>query len=89
MGLAVYPWQEELAHELVSFKDNLPNGLLVYGPRGIGTIDLVIAYAKSLFCEHPHKDGTPCGLQNGQRLYASGLALRCERSRIDPSRYPF
>ena len=26
MGLAVYPWQEELARELVSFKDNLPNG---------------------------------------------------------------
>ena len=51
MGLAVYPWQEELARELVSFRDNLPNGLLVYGPRGIGTIDLVVAYAKSLFCE--------------------------------------
>ena len=49
MGLAVYPWQEELARELVSFRDNLPNGLLVYGPRGIGTIDLVVAYAKSLF----------------------------------------
>lgn len=68
MGLAVYPWQEELARELVSFKDNLPNGLLVYGPRGIGTIDLVIAYAKSLFCEHPHKDGTPCGECKGCKM---------------------
>ena len=68
MGIAVYPWQEELARELVSFKDNLPNGLLVYGPRGIGTIDLVIAYAKSLFCEHPHKDGTPCGQCKGCKM---------------------
>ena len=68
MGLAVYPWQEELARELVSFKDNLPNGLLVYGPRGIGTVDLVIAYAKSLFCEHPHKDGTPCGECKGCKM---------------------
>ena len=59
MGLAIYPWQEELARELISFKANLPNGLLIYGPRGIGTIDLVIAYAKSLFCEHPKVDGTP------------------------------
>ena len=45
MGLAIYPWQEELACELVSFRENLPNGLLIYGPRGIGTIDLVSAYA--------------------------------------------
>ena len=61
MGLAVYPGQEELARELVSLRNNLPNGLLIYGPRGIGTIDLIVAYAKSLFCEHPHRDGTPCG----------------------------
>ena len=68
MGLAVYPWQEELARELVSFRDNLPNGLLVYGPRGIGTIDLVVAYAKSLFCVHPKKDGTPCGECKGCKM---------------------
>ena len=68
MGLAVYPWQEELARELVSFRNNLPNGLLIYGPRGIGTIDLVVAYAKSLFCEHPHRDGTPCGECKGCKM---------------------
>ena len=68
MGLAVYPWQDEIARELVSFRDNLPNGLLVYGPRGIGTIDLVVAYAKSLFCEHPHADGTPCGECKGCKM---------------------
>ena len=68
MGLAIYPWQEELAKELVSFRNELPNGLLVYGPRGIGTIDLVIAYAKSLFCEHPHTDGTPCGKCKGCKM---------------------
>ena len=68
MGLAIYPWQEELAQELVSFRETLPNGLLIYGPRGIGTIDLVIAYAKSLFCEHPKKDGTPCGECKGCKM---------------------
>ena len=68
MGLAVYPWQGELARELVSFRNNLPNGLLIYGPRGIGTIDLVVAYAKSLFCEHPHRDGTPCGECKGCKM---------------------
>lgn len=68
MGLALYPWQQELARDLVSFRDHLPNGLLIYGPRGIGTIDLVIAFAKSLFCEHPAKDGTPCGECKGCRM---------------------
>ena len=68
MGLAVYPWQEEIARELISFRDNLPNGLLIYGPRGIGTIDLIVSYAKSLFCEHPHSDGTPCGACKGCKM---------------------
>lgn len=68
MGIAIYPWQEELARELVSFREDLPNGLLIYGPRGIGTIDLVVAYAKSLFCEHPQKDGAPCGQCKGCKM---------------------
>ena len=71
MGLAIYPWQEELASQLLAVRDNLPNGLLVYGPKGIGTVDLVIAFAKSLFCEQPNADGTPCGHCKGCRMAAA------------------
>lgn len=71
MGLAIYPWQSELASQLVAVRDSLPNGLLVYGPKGIGTIDLVIAFSRSLFCEHPAKDGTPCGHCKGCRMAAA------------------
>ena len=65
MALAVYPWQVELARELHAMRDRLPNGLLVYGPRGIGTFELVHAFAKSLLCEHPGSDGAPCGQCKG------------------------
>ena len=68
MGLALYPWQASLAESLLAAKDNLPNGLLIYGPRGIGTVDLVIAFARSLFCEHSHADGTPCLTCKGCRM---------------------
>lgn len=72
MGLAIYPWQDELARELTQTRTNLPNGLLVYGPKGIGTIDLVIAFAKSLFCQHPAEDGTPCGNCKGCKMAQAG-----------------
>ena len=68
MGLKIRPWQEELATALMQVRNNLPNGLLIYGPRGIGTIDLVLDFAKSLFCENPFEDGTPCGQCKGCKM---------------------
>ncbi len=70
MGLKAKPWQAPLKEALLSTKDNLPNGLLIYGPKGIGTADLVIDFAKSLFCEHPSQDGAPCGTCKGCRMAA-------------------
>lgn len=61
MALALYPWQSELAWELVAMRETLPNGLLIYGERGTGLFDLVHQFAKSLLCEAPEADGTPCG----------------------------
>ena len=40
MALAQYPWQEAQAKTLLELKEALPNALLLYGPRGIGTFDL-------------------------------------------------
>ena len=40
MALALYPWQQPLAESLNRMRSEMPNGLLIYGPRGIGTFDL-------------------------------------------------
>lgn len=71
MALAVFPWQKHLADTLNGMRGKLPNGLLIYGPRGIGTFELVHAFAKSLMCTSPAADGTPCGHCKGCHLTAS------------------
>ena len=71
MALAVFPWQKHLADTLNGMRGKLPNGLLIYGPRGIGTFELVHAFAKSLMCTSPAADGMPCGHCKGCHLTAS------------------
>lgn len=61
MALALYPWQQSLVRELLAVRENLPNGILVHGPRGIGTFDAVHEFAKSLLCVSPLEDGSACG----------------------------
>ena len=53
MSLKLYPWQDALEKSLLDLRGKLPNGLLVYGPRGAGIFDLVQAFAKSLLCTQP------------------------------------
>lgn len=65
MGLVLYPWQEELAFDLNTLRKNLPNGVLIYGPRGIGTFEFVHEFAKSLLCQNPRPDGSSCGSCKG------------------------
>ena len=48
MSIKLYPWQDALEKALLDLRDRLPNGLLVYGPRGAGIFDLVQAFAQSL-----------------------------------------
>jgi len=71
MALAQYPWQEALARELNGLRVAMPNAILLYGPRGIGTFELAHVYAKSLLCTAPQVDGTPCGVCKGCRLAAA------------------
>ncbi len=71
MALAQYPWQESLAKELVSLKKALPNAILLYGPRGIGTFELAHAFSKSLLCESPQSDGEACGACHACKLLES------------------
>ena len=72
MPLAIYPWQEALSRDLEIFRHRMPSGIIVSGPRDIGTFELVLAFTKSLMCENPAEDGTPCGKCPGCRLAEAG-----------------
>lgn len=61
MAMTPLVWQAPLRQALQSMKGELPNGLLIYGPGGVGTFETVMEYAKSLFCTNPLPDGSACG----------------------------
>ena len=72
MYKSLYPWQGRLLGELSKMRDRLPNGAIVYGPRGIGTFEIVEEFAKGLLCEAPNPDGSPCGKCAGCLLARAG-----------------
>ena len=69
MEIKTYPWQSELLASLNELKNKLPNGILVYGPRGIGTFDAVHAFARNLLCQNPNPDGSACGHCHGCHMF--------------------
>jgi DNA polymerase-3 subunit delta' len=72
MGLAPYPWLEKPAEALLRMKHNLPGGILIYGPRGTGTYELGLNFAKSVLCSHPAEDGSACGVCEECHLLEAG-----------------
>lgn len=69
MAVETFPWQTELLASLNELRDRLPNGILVYGPRGIGTFEAVHAFAKNLLCESPDIHGNACGHCHGCHMF--------------------
>lgn len=72
MVVAPYPWLEKAAATLSSMVDELPNAILLHGAPGAGGLELGLAFAKSLLCETPLMDGSPCGHCPGCHLVAAG-----------------
>ncbi|MDO8989633.1 MAG: DNA polymerase III subunit delta' [Sideroxyarcus sp.] len=60
----LYPWQSDSWQALQGLRARLPHALLLKGAQGIGKLDLALNYARSLLCEKPNPDGTPCGQCN-------------------------
>jgi DNA polymerase-3 subunit delta' len=60
----LYPWQSDSWQALQGLRTRLPHALLLKGAQGIGKLDLALNYARSLLCEKPNPDGTPCGQCN-------------------------
>lgn len=68
----IFPWQQGLYRQLLAMRERLPNGIILAGPRGIGTFELAHRFALDLMCETPLESGEACGTCPGCRLAAAG-----------------
>jgi DNA polymerase-3 subunit delta' len=66
-----YPWTGEAWKNLVSRRENLPQALLIHGPRGIGKFDLARRFAQFVLCETAGVSA-PCGECEGCRWFLAG-----------------
>lgn len=67
----VYPWMAQTWKQLVDRRENLPQALLIHGPRGIGKLDLARRFAQLVLCETPGQ-ADPCGRCEGCRWFLAG-----------------
>ncbi len=71
---APYAWQQAQWQALQQRRSaaSLPHALLLSGPAGVGKLDFARRLAESLLCEHPGRDGEPCGQCRSCRLFQAG-----------------
>lgn len=84
MPLAIYPWQEALSRDLEIFRHRMPSGIIVSGPRDIGTYELVLAFTKSLMCENPAPTVLPAESARGagsRKPVLTRISVFCFRKR--------
>lgn len=67
----MYPWNSGAWDQLVARRENLPQALLIHGPRGIGKLDLARRFAQLILCETPNAV-VPCGHCDGCRWFLAG-----------------
>ncbi len=67
----MYPWTEGAWQQLLARSENLPQALLIHGPRGVGKLDLARRFAQSILCEQTGP-GRPCGKCDGCRWFLAG-----------------
>jgi DNA polymerase-3 subunit delta' len=67
----MYPWSSEAWAQLVARRENLPQALLIHGPRGIGKLELARRFAQLILCETPGAI-EPCGRCEGCRWFLAG-----------------
>ncbi len=67
----MYPWTEDAWQQLLARRENLPQALLIHGPRGVGKLDLARRFSQWVLCETPAAKA-PCGQCDGCRWFAAG-----------------
>ena len=67
----MHPWTEDAWHQLLARCDNLPQALLVHGPRGVGKLELARRFSQLVLCETAGAKA-PCGQCDGCRWFAAG-----------------
>lgn len=67
----MYPWTEAAWQQLLARGENLPQALLIHGPRGVGKFDLARRFAQFVLCELPSRRA-PCGHCDGCRWFLAG-----------------
>ncbi len=63
---------ESILESLISRSERLPQALLLYGPRGIGKLELARALAQRLLCEAEPAGVQACGRCNACRWFLAG-----------------
>lgn len=67
----MYPWTDDAWQQLLGWRENLPQALLIHGPRGTGKLSLARRFAQLLLCETAGAI-EPCGKCDGCRWFAAG-----------------
>lgn len=67
----MHPWNSAAWDQLLARRENLPQALLVHGPRGIGKLDLARRFAQLILCETAGSL-EPCGRCDGCRWFLAG-----------------
>lgn len=67
----MHPWTEGAWRQLLARRENLPQALLIHGPRGVGKLDLARRFAQLVLCETPNAV-VPCGTCDGCRWFLAG-----------------
>lgn len=68
----LYPWTTALSRALARDRAQLPHGLLLAGPRGLGKNGFACWLAEWLLCAAPADDHRACGRCQGCQLLAAG-----------------
>ena len=67
----MHPWTAGAWQQLLKYRENLPQALLIYGRPGIGKLDLARRFAQLILCETPGLD-QPCGRCDACRWFQAG-----------------
>lgn len=71
MAAPMYHWTENAWQQLAARRENLPQALLIHGPRGVGKLDLARRFAQFILCETPGAK-SPCDQCDGCRWFLAG-----------------